>query len=101
LRCKSVDETVRTFTKLDGCPDQPREEELPSIATDDSTSVKRFTYGPGKDGSEVVLIEIVGGGHNWPNRPIPPGVQSLLGTVTHQIDANEMIWDFFDKHPMR
>jgi polyhydroxybutyrate depolymerase len=100
LRCKSVDETVQTFAKLDGCPDKPREEQLPSIA-DDGTSVKRFTYGPGKDGSEVVLIEIVGGGHNWPNRPILPVLQSTLGTVTHQINPNAMIWDFFEKHPMK
>jgi polyhydroxybutyrate depolymerase len=100
LHSKSVDETVQTFAKLDGCPDKPREEDLPN-KVDDGTSVKRFTYGPGDAGSEVVLIQIVGGGHNWPNRPVGPALQSMLGTVTHQIAPNEMIWDFFEKHPMK
>jgi polyhydroxybutyrate depolymerase len=100
LRCKSVDDTVRTFAKLDGCPDKPSEEALPNKA-EDGTSVTRYTYGPGKDGSEVVLIKITGGGHNWPDRPVRQSMQTMLGTVTHQISANEMIWDFFEKHPMK
>jgi polyhydroxybutyrate depolymerase len=100
LRCKSVDDTMRIWAKLGGCPDKPRIEELPN-RVDDGTSVKRYTYGPGKDGSEVVLIQIIGGGHNWPDRPIGPAMQGVLGTATHQISANDMIWEFFEKHPLK
>jgi len=100
LHCKSVDDTMHIWAKLDGCPDKPREEVLPNKA-DDGTSVKRFTYGPGKDGSEAILIEIIGGGHNWPDRPMLPAMQGVLGKATHQISANDMIWEFFEKHPMK
>ena len=100
LNCKSVDETVRAWVRLDGCPDKPKVEELPH-KEGDPTSVKRFTYGPGKDRSEVILIQITGGGHNWPGRPILPGIDSLLGPITPDISANDMIWDFFQKHPMK
>lgn len=39
---------------------------------DDGTTVTRQTYGDGKNGSEVVLIEIEGGGHTLPGDG-PPG----------------------------
>ena len=97
LNCKSVDDTIKTFAKLDGCPDKPKSETLPNKA-DDGTSVERFSYGPGKDGSEVILVKINGGGHTWPDRP---AFANLLGKATHQIDANEMMWDFFAKHPLK
>ncbi|HTQ38827.1 MAG TPA: PHB depolymerase family esterase [Pirellulales bacterium] len=99
LHCKGVDDTMHIWAKLDGCPDTPRVETLPN-KVDDGTSVKRYTYGPGKDGSEVVLIQITGGGHNWPGRPMLPAMENTLGKATQQISANDMIWDFFQQHPM-
>ncbi|HZZ29677.1 MAG TPA: PHB depolymerase family esterase [Pirellulales bacterium] len=99
FHCKSVDGTMTEWAKLDGCPEKPQVEELPK-KEDDGTSVKRYTYGPGKDGSEVMLIQITGGGHTWPNRPMLPALETALGKTTHQISANDMMWDFFDKHPM-
>src|SRR5262249_43553934 len=100
LNSKSVDDTVRTWVKLDGCPDKPKVEDLTHKA-DEATTVKRFTYGPGKDGSEVILVQITGGGHNWPGRPMLPGIEGALGPVSHDISANDMIWEFFQKHPMK
>jgi polyhydroxybutyrate depolymerase len=100
LHCKGVDETMNIWAKLDGCPDKPHVDDL-SNKVDDGTSVKRYTYGPGKDGSEVILVQIIGGGHNWPGRPMLPAMESTLGKATQQISANDMIWDFFEKHPMK
>ena len=34
-------------------------------------TVRVKTYGPGKDGSEVILYVIEGGGHTWPGREPP------------------------------
>jgi polyhydroxybutyrate depolymerase len=93
---KSVDDTIRTWVKLDGCPENPKVESLPDKA-DDGTTVRRFTYGPGKEGSEVILIEIKGGGHTWPGRPMPI---ELFGRCTRDISANDMLWDFFERHPL-
>ena len=98
LHCKSVDESVQTWAKLNGCPDKPKIELLPN-KVDDGTKIRRHTFGPGKDGSEVVLIEIEGGGHTWPGRPLP-GIDAALGKSTGNISANEMMWEFFSRHPM-
>src|SRR5262245_12744852 len=37
LSCKSVDDTMRTWAKLDGCPDKPKLETLPDKADDGTT----------------------------------------------------------------
>ncbi len=94
---KSVDETLRIWTKIDGCPETPLVEKLPDTV-DDGTSVERRTWGPGTDGAEVILYVVTGGGHTWPGgqRPI-----NLLGKSTKDISANDVIWEFFEKHPMK
>jgi polyhydroxybutyrate depolymerase len=70
---------------------------LPNKA-DDGTSVTRKTYGPGKEGSEVVLFIIAGGGHTWPGRQSP---LEFLGKSTQRISASDLVWEFFQKHPMK
>jgi polyhydroxybutyrate depolymerase len=94
--------------RLDGCPEKPEVTKLPDTAHD-GTAVTRTTYGPGKDGAEVVLYEIEGGGHTWPGRQ-PAGrtgfaatgpVEMLLGKSTMNISANDLIWEFFQKHPLK
>ena len=39
------------------------------VRFEDGTKVTRKTYAGGKNGAEVVLIEIEGGGHTWPGGP--------------------------------
>jgi len=43
------------------------------------------------------LYLIENGGHTWPGRQ--PKID-FIGRSTTQIDANDIIWDFFQKHPM-
>jgi polyhydroxybutyrate depolymerase len=45
----------------------------------------------------VILIAIEGMGHAWPGQP---GVK-VLGKSTKNISANEEMWKFFEKHPMK
>lgn len=94
---KSVDETIKTWIKLDGCPDKPVTTKLPDTAHDGTTAT-RNVYGPGKDGAEVVLYVIEGGGHTWPGRN---PILKFLGNYTRNISANDLIWEFFEKHPMK
>ena len=65
---------------------------------DNGTKVTKKCYGPGKDGAEVVLIEIEGGGHTWPGLKAPTG---LLGNSTLDVSANDLMWEFFQKHLMK
>jgi polyhydroxybutyrate depolymerase len=93
----SVEHSVNAWVKANGCPEKPTVEMLPN-KVDDGTSIVRKTYGPGKDGAEVVLIVIEGGGHTWPGRK--PRL-ALLGKSTQNVSANDVMWDFFKKHPLK
>ncbi|HEX3999336.1 MAG TPA: PHB depolymerase family esterase [Pirellulales bacterium] len=96
IKYKSVDETMKIWAKIDGCTAEPKVEKLPDSAHD-GTSVTKTTYGSGNDGAEVVLYAIDGAGHTWPGHD---PVVTFLGRSTKNIDADDLIWDFFRRHPM-
>ena len=89
----SVGHSIQAWVKANGCPEKPKVTQLPDKA-DDGMTVTRKTYGPGRNGSEVVLLVIEGGGHTWPGKE--PLVQ-FLGPSTRDIVANDLIWEFFQK----
>lgn len=97
LSFSSVEKSIRTWARVNGCPDRPQKTDLPDTA-DDGTTVTREAYGPGREGAEVILYTIRGGGHTWPGRDWP--MQSL-GKSTHDIAANDLIWEFFERHSMK
>jgi polyhydroxybutyrate depolymerase len=97
IKFLSVEDSMRAWVKANGCPETPVVVTLPDKAKD-GTTIRRESYGPGRDGSEVTLYIIEGGGHTWPGRE--PRF-FLLGKSTRNISANDLIWDFFEKHPMR
>ncbi|HLQ47261.1 MAG TPA: PHB depolymerase family esterase [Planctomycetaceae bacterium] len=94
----ATDETVKKWVEHNGCQREAVQEELADKAPNDGCRVKKFTYAKGKDGTEVVLFRIEGGGHTWPN-----GVQylpeRLIGKVCRDINGTEVIWEFFKAHP--
>ncbi|MCU1372465.1 MAG: putative hydrolase [Ilumatobacteraceae bacterium] len=47
------------------------------------------------DGTAVELYEIEGGEHTWPGSTGMGDYTALLGPVSDQIDATDLIWDFF------
>ena len=91
-----VEDVVRTWVRANGCREEPVTEELPDRARD-GTRVVRRTYGGGRGGSEVVLVTVHGGGHTWPGRPAR---STALGRATGNVSANDLLWDFFRRHPM-
>ena len=93
----SVEHSITAWAKANGCPQTPTVTDEPK-KIDDGTTVQRKTYGPGKDGAEVVLFVITGGGHAWPGQE--PRVR-FLGKSTQNISANDLMWAFFQKHPMK
>lgn len=93
----SVDYSLRLWVKANGCQAEPVVEKMADRAKD-GTAVTRKTFSQGKQGAEVVLIEIQGGGHTWPGQS--PRMQSL-GKSTKNISANDVMWEFFQKHPMK
>jgi polyhydroxybutyrate depolymerase len=90
----SVQHSLDQWIKANGCAQPPEVVQLPDAAADGMT-VTRKTWGGGKDGTEVVLIEITGGGHTWPGREPP---LEMLGPSTKDISANDLMWEFFQRH---
>lgn len=93
----SVEHSIQAWVKANGCNRKPVVTRFPDKAKD-GTLVSRKTYGSGKDGAEVVLVEIAGGGHTWPGQE--PRLKAL-GRSTRDISANDLMWEFFQKHPMK
>ena len=58
----------------------------------------RKSYGGGKDGSEVVLVVMEGGGHTWSGQPPPVG---FIGKSAKNVSANDLMWEFFQKHKLK
>lgn len=96
MRFLSVEETVRAWAAFDGCPAEAEEQPVTDAAGDGIT-VRRRRFGPGREKAEVILYEIVGGGHTWPGGP---DLARFLGPTCRDIDAAELIWAFFAEHPM-
>jgi len=96
VRFFSVPHSIAAWVAADGCGPTPVTTALPDAA-DDGTTATRTAYAAGRDGSEVVLITIEGGGHTWPGRDTR---LEALGKSTKDISANDLMWEFFQRHPM-
>jgi polyhydroxybutyrate depolymerase len=90
----SVEHSIRAWVAANGCAPEPVVTSLSNMH-DDGTSTLRYVYGPGHEQSEVVLYLIHGAGHTWPGRPPRP---HCLGKTTYNILANDVIWEFFQRH---
>jgi len=88
----SVEDNVKTCCTFNGCDATPKVTEL--AKDKDKYQVTKKDYGKGKNGAEVVLYVIEGGGHTWPGRAAP----TVLGPSTNNIRANEVIWEFFRRY---
>jgi polyhydroxybutyrate depolymerase len=84
---RSVADAEAFWVKHDQCT-QP-----PTTKTEGRITWK--SYANCAEGSEVVVITIQGGGHAWPGgRAAWPGGDE----PTHEISANDAMWDFFARH---
>jgi polyhydroxybutyrate depolymerase len=94
MKLKDVNESVMTWVKLNGCDEAPTTETISEDGDEIKATCK--TYGGGKGGAEVVLIVLEEGGHTWPGQKPPVG---FIGKSA-KVSANDLIWAFFEKHPM-
>jgi polyhydroxybutyrate depolymerase len=69
-----------------------------------SKNVNQIAYGNCKKNAEVVLYRINGGGHTWPDSPITDRLEKegiwQPGKTAKDINATNLIWKFFEVHPM-
>ena len=92
----SLTDATQFWIEHDQTEKKPESTDLPHHDPN-GTSVHRDVYGGGKDGTEVVVYTIHGGGHTWPGgKQYLPAL--LVGKVNHDIDASQVIWEFFSRH---
>jgi len=94
----SHDATVQKFADLDRCSSEPKKERIADQAGD-GTTIDVATYSACAGGTEVRGYVVNGGGHAWPG-----GMQyfpaSMIGKTSKNMDASEVIWEFFSRHPL-
>ncbi|HVU87259.1 MAG TPA: PHB depolymerase family esterase [Pirellulales bacterium] len=91
----SVEITIRRWVEINGCRAEPTVTDLPNVGAD-GLPIVRQEYAAGPSGAEVVLYVVEGGGHTWPGR-VPR--LAALGPSTQSISANDLMWEFFTRHP--
>ncbi len=89
----SVEHSIRCWVRANGCNVEPQVTELPP-STDDGTRVTRTVYAGGREGAEVALYTVHGGGHTWPGRQ---PLLRYLGPSTKNLSANDVMWEFFQR----
>jgi polyhydroxybutyrate depolymerase len=90
---RSTTSTMDIWLERNHCPAKARQ-------TYAKGRVTCMTHGPCRDDAEVTLCTIEGGGHAWPGASSYPSKSICGGVLTDDIDANEMMWDFFERHPL-
>lgn len=91
----SVDETIDFWTAYNHITVSPEENDLPDTV-DDGTKVVQFSYEDSGQKEKVILYKIINGGHTWPGGWQYAPVK-IIGRTTHDIDATQLIWEFFKR----
>jgi polyhydroxybutyrate depolymerase len=85
------------WAALAGCAATPAVTTLPDLAQD-GTSIVQSTYGGCQAGAAVIFDAVQDGGHTWPG-----GAQylpvSYIGKTSHNLNASQATWNFFQQHP--
>jgi polyhydroxybutyrate depolymerase len=93
----SVNETINFWLNVNNITSPPVETVWGPTAAD-STVVHRYVYSGGTNGTQVILFDVVGGGHTWPGGPqyLNP---FFIGYVTNHIDGSGQIWKYLPPVP--
>ena len=90
----SVPASIAAWVQFNGCHPVPTVDIIPNSETseDQETTIERTRYVNGRQASCVHLYKVFEGGHTWPGRPSD---MRFLGKTTLNLDANQVLWDFF------
>lgn len=69
-----------------------------------SNAINQITHSGCKNNAEVVIYCINGAGHIWPDSPISDRLEKMgiwkAHEINKEINATNLIWNFFEAHPM-
>jgi polyhydroxybutyrate depolymerase len=84
-----VESAMGVWAQRAGCRTKPERQSI-------ETEVQRIAYSGCRRATGVVLYEVTGGGHTWPGTSIDV---PRNGHTTQDINAADLILDFFAHHP--
>jgi polyhydroxybutyrate depolymerase len=88
----SVPEVLQSWARRNGCKGQASEKRIASDVTELSYACPA--------GADVELYRVEGGGHSWPGSAFSKQIKSVVGPTTDSISADEVMWTFFQAHPL-
>jgi polyhydroxybutyrate depolymerase len=88
---EAVEEWTAEWAERNAC--DPASEALP-----EQGEVSGIAYVNCDEDAAVILYTIHGGGHTWPGAS--PLFDAFVNPTTQDIDANEIMWEFFVQHPL-
>jgi polyhydroxybutyrate depolymerase len=93
----STEASVRWWAKHMDCSSSPKISQLPDIVKIDGTHTKVERYTDCRGQVQVILYQVVGGGHTWPGgkQYLP---KKVIGRVSRDFQAARKIFDFFAQH---
>jgi polyhydroxybutyrate depolymerase len=95
----STDEYMEFWAEHNNCSGSKPVVHLPDSEPDDGTTVSVLEFTGCDNGGKVILYAIHGGGHTWPGGQDETFVTRLMehfvGETSHEINAIDVMWDFF------
>ncbi len=91
----SCDENVLYWINRNGASKKAEVKNLPDINKKDKSHILTKTY-RSNNGNDVILYEVVGGGHNLPS--LFPASSNPDNPQNMDIEGSEVIWNFFMSH---
>jgi polyhydroxybutyrate depolymerase len=95
----SAAQTLKYWALHNGCQTNQGITVLDDTAPDDGARIIVEGYTDCQNSADVQIDGVFHGGHTWPGHVIQ--VPFDLGTTSMDIDATQVIWDFFQKHPRK
>jgi polyhydroxybutyrate depolymerase len=83
-----IEEWAAAWAARDGC------EAAPSLTTPVEGVTVR-TWGNCQEGAQVILYTLANHGHSWPGSPTMP-----RAITSEAVNATDLMWDFFQAHPL-
>jgi polyhydroxybutyrate depolymerase len=91
-----VQDAVSAFARRNGCELAGTSTTFAEQGQSPGTHVIRFVP-HNCQRADLIFYLINGGGHTWPGHP---RLQTVLGATNMDMDAGEVIWDFFSAHTL-
>ncbi len=88
----SVAQAARAWAAQDGCGGRP-------LSVVPASGARLTAYVGCRAKVEVELYTVLGQGHEWPGGPpLPRSVTERFGAQSSALDANQLMWAFFESH---